>query len=129
MANRQCSATTLKGAPCKGIPIHGNQWCVAHHPDHQEQRRRGSKKGGRRGGRGRTGPSEVRELQHEIRAIVGGALSGRVEKGVASVAFMGYNVLLRSVEVERRLIELGELEERVGELEAIYAEQKELCGA
>ncbi len=45
-------------------------------------------------------------------------LSGRVERGIGATVFMGYNTLLRAVELERRVHEQDVVEARLDELEA-----------
>jgi len=56
--------------------------------------------------------------------VIDGVLKGRVEKGAGSVAVQGYNVLLRLIETQRKLIEQDELLERLKRLEEI-AENEE----
>jgi hypothetical protein len=121
--NARCCAIRADGGACRGVPIRGSEWCAAHDPALQEQRRQGSRKGGRRGGRGRTGPAEVRKIQAEIRSVINDVIGGSLNKGTGSVAFMGYNTLLRSVEVERRLVEQAELEQRMLALESLLEQQ------
>ena len=115
----KCSGITRAGAACKGTPIDGSGYCYVHHPDHVEDRRRHGAKGGRTGGRGRPagGVGEINDLKAEIRRVVDGVLEGRVERATGSVAFMGFNVLLRAAEVERKIKETAELEQRIRELE------------
>ena len=112
-----CSAITKGGGRCKGIAKAGSSFCYAHDPDRAEERRANARKGGKTGGRGR--PSgEMGDLRREIRAVVLGVLSGRVERGIGATVFMGYNTLLRAVEVERRVHEQDVVEARLNELEA-----------
>ena len=116
----RCAGIKADGERCKGVAIHGYQWCAAHHPDYQEQRRRNAQKGGKRGGRGRAGPPEVRAVQGQIRSVISEVLSGSVDKGTGSVVFAGFSVLLRAIEQERRLRELEEIEARIAGLEEAY---------
>ena len=61
----------------------------------------------------RSRPSrEIVSLKAELRAVIGGVLDGRIERGVGSCAAQLYNVLLRAVEVERKVRESVELEAR-----------------
>ena len=112
-----CSAITRGGGRCKGIAKAGSDFCYAHDPDRAEERRRNARRGGKSGGRGR--PSvQMGDLRQEIRAVVMGVLSGRVERGIGATVFMGYNTLLRAIEVERRVHEQDVVEARLDELEA-----------
>jgi hypothetical protein len=79
----------------------------------QAQRRQGRKSGGR--GRGAAG--EMSEAKRQIRGVIGGVLRGNLARGVGAVLFQGYNTLLKAVEVERKIREQGELEERLAALE------------
>jgi hypothetical protein len=48
---------------------------------------------------------------------VDGVLDGTVDRGRAAVAVQGYNALRAALELERRIKETEELEERLTELE------------
>lgn len=115
----KCSAITQAGAPCKGVPIEGSQWCYAHHPDYTEERRRYGERGGKRGGRGRP-LHEMRDLKALLEDLTEQVLDGRVQTNVAAVANQLINTRLRAVELERRIKETEELEERIVELEERY---------
>lgn len=117
MATAKCSAITRAGERCRLDATHGS-FCYQHSPETVEERRRNARRGGRAGGNGRGGTSELVQVRREIRSVIGGVLSGRIERGTGSVMFMGYNALLRAVEVERKVRELEELEERITYLEA-----------
>jgi hypothetical protein len=66
----------------------------------------------------------VAQVRGEIRGVLNGVLSGTIPRQVGSVMFMGFNTLLRAVEVERRIIEQDEIEERLEALEAREAAGK-----
>jgi uncharacterized protein YwlG (UPF0340 family) len=61
--------------------------------------------------------SEIVDIKGVVRRVVGGVLNGSIERGVGAVAFQGLNTLLKAVEVERKIKETEELEERLVELE------------
>lgn len=42
----KCSGITKAGKPCRGVPVHGSQWCMTHHPDLQERQADNRRKGG-----------------------------------------------------------------------------------
>jgi hypothetical protein len=61
--------------------------------------------------------SELASIKRDIRRTVAGVLEGSVERGIAAVAFQGFNVLLKGVEVERKVRETDELLARLEALE------------
>jgi len=113
----ECSAKTANGQPCKRIAMPPSQYCYAHNPERAAARRRNASKGGKTGGRGRPG-ADLGEIKDQLKAMLGGVLSGRILPGVAAVATQIQNSRLRAVEVERRLKETQELMERIEALEA-----------
>ena len=108
----QCSYIKSGGGRCKGVPVRGSELCAAHHPDYQASR----KAGARRGGKAR-GASEMAEIKRDIRGVIAAVDSGDTERGVGSVLGQLYNVLLRAVEVERRVAEADEHLHRIEDLE------------
>jgi hypothetical protein len=124
----RCARIKADGERCKGEAMPGAEWCYSHHPDYKEQRRRNASKGGKRGGRGRRGACE--EIS-EIKALLE-ELTDRVtfEEGTeylpanhAAVAAQLINTRLRAIELERKIKETVELEERLEALE--QAQQQE----
>ena len=81
----KCSGITQAGTSCRGIPIGDSQWCYAHHPEHQEARRRHGARGGKRAGRGRP-TSELARLASRFEELADKVLSGEVERGLGAVA-------------------------------------------
>ncbi len=118
-----CTAITRGGGRCKGIAIDSSGLCHAHHPDRAEQRRRAASKGGQRGGRGRPG-ADLADLRREVRAVIGGVLTGRIAQGSGAVALQGYNTLLRAAKVEMDIREQQDLIERLEALEGALEGQK-----
>ena len=120
----RCAAITKGGSGCRLEATRGSSYCWSHDPANAEARKQRARRGGVAGGNGRPGPSDLKDIQGEIRAVIDGVLKGRVEKGAGSVAVQGYNVLLRLIETQRKLIEQDELLERLKRLEEI-AENEE----
>lgn len=60
--------------------------------------------------------ARLREVKADIRQAIDGVLSGELDPKRASVAFQGYNCLLRSFEMEGQA-RLEELEKELSELE------------
>ena len=48
-----CSGIRADGRRCQAQAMRNSEWCINHHPDRGEARRRRASKGGKRGGRGR----------------------------------------------------------------------------
>jgi hypothetical protein len=99
--------------------MRGYSTCYGHRPDLAEERRRNASRGGRSGGRGRGG-GEISELKGQVRAVIGGVLSGRLTTKAGAVALQGYNTLLKAAKVE---LDIREQTELVGRLEAIEEAQ------
>jgi hypothetical protein len=111
-----CSAIRADGGRCRAQAIGNSEWCFSHHPDYEEQRKRRSSKGGKRGGRGR--PSvELAAIKARLSDLADNVLEGEVDKGVAAVASQVLNVYLRAVSVELKAREQLELIERLEALE------------
>ena len=107
----KCSAITRGGSRCKLDATTGS-YCWSHAPETAEAR----KQRGRRGGKAR-GASGLSETRRDIRDVIEAVKDGKLERGVGAVMLQGYNVLLRAVEVERRIREQEELAERLELLE------------
>jgi hypothetical protein len=107
-----CSATKRDGSPCT-LPSSGpSALCWAHDPKNAERRRRGQSRGGK------NKPSrELTGLKAQLQDLTTDVLSGELETGRAAVANQLINTRLRAIEVERKIKETQELEERIGALE------------
>lgn len=119
----KCSAITRSGVRCKGLAIDATGLCYAHHPDHEEDRRRAASKGGKRGGRGRP-VAELSDIKHRLEELAEDVLAGRKDRQDAAVAGQLYNYALRAVSVGLKAKEVEEIEGRLEELEALLAEKK-----
>jgi hypothetical protein len=108
----QCTFIKPGGERCKGVPVRGSTLCAAHHPDYRERRRAGARRGGKARGAG-----ELAEIKSEIRNVIEAVQEMKLNRGVGAVVFQGYNTLLRAVEVERKVREVDELEERIAAME------------
>ncbi len=116
----RCSFIKAGGERCRGTATGGAGLCYAHDPARAEERSRNARKAGRTGGNGRpSGLSETGEAKRWIRALVSRLLQGTVERDTATAAFMGLNVLARYIDLERRIREQDEIEERLAALEEL----------
>jgi hypothetical protein len=96
--------------------MEGYQHCYGHRPDLAEERQRNASKGGKRGGRGR-GSREIASVKNLLCDLADRVLDGEVETGRAAVANQLINTRLRALELERKIKETEELEERLEALE------------
>ena len=112
-----CAAITRAGERCKAEATQGS-YCWNHAPEKAEARKQRARRGGRSGGNGRSpGLSETAEAKRWIKDLVSRLLQGDVERDIATAAFMGLNTLARYIEVERKVRELEEIEQRLAALE------------
>lgn len=81
----RCSGIRADGGRCGAQAIRSSEFCVSHHPDYEDTRRRRNSKGGKRGGRGR--PSvELSRLQTRFEELAEKVLKDEIERGVGAVA-------------------------------------------
>ena len=114
----QCSRIKADGERCKGMAIDSSGLCYAHSPNIEEKRRRAASKGGKRGGRGRPN-GDIKDVKAWLLKLASDVEEGRLEAKYGSVVSQILNVFLRGVEVERRVKESEELEERLEALEGV----------
>ena len=113
-----CTATKRDGSPCT-LPSYGSDGlCWAHDPKNAERRRRGQSRGGK------SKPTkELLSIKQRLSVLAEDVLEGSVDRGVAAVASQILNVYLRAIELERKIRETEELEERLAALEKGAAER------
>ncbi len=119
---RRCEALKGDGSRCQAGAMAGHPWCYNHRPDLAEQRRQNASRGGKTGGRGRGGLSETEDAKKYVRGLIARLLRDEVERGTAAVVFQGINTLARLIELERRIREQDEIEERLAALEELQPE-------
>ncbi len=113
-----CTAYKRDGTPCT-LPSNGsNGLCWAHDPANQEKRRRGQSRGGRTKASG-----EIRDLKRQLDELAADVLAGRVERGDAVAVNQILNTRARLIEVERKIKEAEEFEERLAELERVAGQK------
>lgn len=122
-----CSGIRADGGRCGAQAIRSSEYCVNHHPDYEDARRRRNSKGGKRGGRGR--PSvELARLQARFEELAEKVLSGEVERGVGAVAGQLLNGARACVRDGLAAREQEELVARLEELEAALERNNEKSG-
>jgi hypothetical protein len=110
----QCAGIKRDGGRCTVVVGPGQSHCYAHDPNRSNERRRNASRGGRSKGNG-----EIGELKKQIKDLAAGVLDGTADRGRAAVANQLYNTLIRAIEQERKLRELGELADRMEALEEV----------
>src|SRR5215217_3195756 len=109
-----CKATKRDGSPCT-LPAQGQQGlCWAHDPKNAEKRRRGASRGGRA-----KANRELPQIKTLLEDLTEQVLAGELETSRAAVASQLINTRLRAIEVERKIREAEEIEERLAALEEI----------
>jgi hypothetical protein len=114
-----CRANKRDGSPYTAPATGANGYCWAHDPANSEKRRRIASSGGRGKGNG-----ELTDLKKQIRHLAAEVLDGTADRGRAAVANQLYNTLIRAIEQERKLRELGELAKRLEALEEVLKGRK-----
>jgi len=111
-----CSGIRADGGRCRAQAIRDNEYCISHHPDYADARRRRNSKGGKRGGRGRP-IAELGALRDENSDIRRRLLEGELLPNVAAVAIQSINTDVRCVGATLKAKEQEELIERLEALE------------
>ena len=108
----RCAAVKANGERCR-LDATGQQgYCWAHDPANREKRRvRASRAGRARANR------ELPELKTLLADLTEQVLAGDIDTGRAAVANQLINTRLRAIEVERKIREAEEIEERLSRLE------------
>src|SRR5215216_6222548 len=110
----RCSGHKRDGTPCSLSARGDSEYCWAHSPEHAQQRSQNAAKAGRAKGPG----GEIVEVKRRIRELAEAVIEGKVDRGRASVAFQGLGVLKGFIELERKIKETEELEQRLQALES-----------
>jgi hypothetical protein len=103
--------------------MRNSEWCIGHHPDQADARRRRASKGGKRGGRGRP-TSELARLQGRFEELADRVLAGDVDRAAGAVAGQLLNGARACVRDGLTAREQEELVERLEELEATLQGRK-----
>ena len=110
----QCDGIKRDGGRCTVIVGPGQSHCYQHDPARFQERKRNAAKGGRS-----KGNPKLAKLDKQLEDLAADALEGKVERGVAAVVNQIINTRARLVELERKLREQEELEERLAALEVV----------
>jgi hypothetical protein len=110
----QCAGIKRDGGRCTVVVGPGQSHCYQHDPKRAEDRRRNASKGGKSKGNQR-----LAKLDRQLEDLAADALVGKVERGVAAVVNQIIGTRLRAIELERKIREQEELEERLAALEVV----------
>ena len=119
-----CSGIRADGGRCKAQAIRSTEFCVNHHPDYEDARRRRNSKGGKRGGRGRP-TSELHRLRDRFEDLADKVLAGEVDRAAGAVAGQLLNGARACV---RDALAAREQEELLGRVEALEARREDRKG-
>jgi hypothetical protein len=120
VATRACSFRKDDGEPCRAPPLRDSEFCIMHSPDHAEEVAEARRLGGLRRRREKTvaGAYEFEGLRsvEQIRRLleIGVLDTLGLENSIARSRALAY-----MAQVSVRLLEVGELEERVQALESV----------
>lgn len=108
----RCRAVKPTGEQCKGAAVGSHGFCWAHAPENAERRSRQASRAAR------AKPNrEIKDLKAELSSLTSQVLAGEIETSKVAVANQLINTRLRAVEIERKIKETEELEERLAKLE------------
>lgn len=119
---RQCTAIKAGGGRCSNKAQPGQGVCWSHNPANRERVRANAAKGGQT--RSRRPVDELENIKGQVKGIAARVFQGSIDRSTAAVLGQLYNVLLRSVEIQRRLDHQRELEEQVADLRTRLEEVK-----
>jgi hypothetical protein len=115
---RQCAAIKREGGRCGRMVSVAQDYCYAHDPSRQEERKRNAARGGRTKAAG-----EVARVKARLEALADSTLSGEIDTRVAAVTTQIWNTYLAALRTEMRARELEEHEARLAELERLASLQ------
>jgi hypothetical protein len=120
----RCTALTRSGEQCGAIVAAGASLCYLHDPTRAQERSQNARKAAKAKRPG----ARVRCLDALLAKLYEDTLAGRVDRSVAAVLTQIIHGRTRLLEAERRIAEVEQFEERVAELEAIVAQQRQTGG-
>jgi hypothetical protein len=107
-----CVGFKRDGSQCTATVEPPQRYCWWHDPTNADKRRRSASRAAR------SKPSrEIKDLKRQLQDLTTDVLDGKVERGNAVVVNQILNTCLRAIELERKIREQDELEERLVTLE------------
>src|SRR2546428_716017 len=122
LVRRRCASLNAEGEACQMAPLRERPYCFAHDPERAEEAADARRLGGARRRKERTiavayelpGLNSVAGIRRVLAIVVTDALS--LENGVARL-----RTLISAASAATKLLETGELEDRVAAVEALLA--------
>jgi hypothetical protein len=120
VSQRTCTATTRRGEPCRSFAQLDRLSCRAHDPERVAEVREASQRGARNANRLRSLQGRRRKLTTPaallsfVDGLIWDAIDGKYDPKLV-------NAVVGAVNVQRALIESSDLERRLSDLEATYA--------
>lgn len=108
----RCRADKANGERCRGTAVASHGYCWAHAPENAERRSRQASRAA-----SAKPNKEIRSLKAELSSLTEQVLAGEIETSKVAVANQLINTRLRAMEIERKVREQEELEERLAQLE------------
>ena len=111
---RHCTYSSDSKESCSAWAIKGSRYCFFHDPDKEEARKQARFRGGVLKPRMGDGPirlESAKDVSGFVAELINGVRMRKVDKATASILSTLSQTLLRSLEV-------GDLEERLGQLES-----------
>jgi hypothetical protein len=124
----KCTGIKANGERCRGVPIHGSEWCPAHHPEYASARRHNGRKGGKSGGRGRPS-AHLARLQERFEELADKVLEGEIDRAAGAVAGQLLNGARACVRDGLAAREQEELIARMEQLEEALERKEKHYGA
>lgn len=110
----KCRATKRDGSRCTQTVTAANGLCWAHDPAYADKRRRSASRAGSSKGSG-----EISDLKRQLKDLAADVLSGAVGRSDAVAVNQILNTRARLIELERKIREQEELDERLEALERV----------
>src|SRR5215211_2252619 len=108
----RCTAIKPNGERCRLDAQEKQDTCWAHSPENSEKRRKRASRGGRA-----KANRELPQIKTLLADLTEQVLAGELDTRRAAVAIQLINTRLRAIEVERKIREAEEIEERIASLE------------
>jgi hypothetical protein len=110
----ECAGITRSGQRCTMVVGPLQTHCYQHDPDRAKERQRNASKGGQSKGSG-----EIVDLKRQLRKLAADVLSGKVGRGEAIAVNQIINTRARLIEIERKIKEQDDHEERLEAVESV----------
>jgi hypothetical protein len=115
----RCSHVYADKSQCKRIVSAEQSYCYSHDPARSEERRRNAARGGKARATG-----EIGRVKARLQTLADMVEEGQMERADAAVISQIWNVYLSAVRTELKVREVGELEQRLEEVEEILRQRK-----